>query len=88
MSNAKHIRREILEINTASLSINSVDLEEKVCEALSMTGTKVKLGDLEVCDRMKKKDRVVIKLQNRKQTKNVIFKQKEFKPKEENLLAL
>ena len=87
MNNAKYIRREILEINTVSLSINSVDVEEKVCEALSMTATKVKLGDLEVCLRMKKKNRVVIKLQNRKQTNNVIFKQKEFKSKEENLLV-
>ena len=52
-----------------------------------MTATKVKLGDLEVCHRMKKKNRVVIKLQNRKQTNNVIFKQKEFKSKEENLLV-
>ena len=87
MNNAKYIRREILEINTVSLSINSVDVEEKVCEALSMTATKVKLGDLEVCHRMKKNNRVVIKLQNRKQTNNVIFKQKEFKSKEENLLV-
>ena len=87
MNNAKYIRREILEINTVSLSINSVDVEEKVCKALSMTATKVKLGDLEVSHRMKKKNRVVIKLQNRKQTNNVIFKQKEFKSKEENLLV-
>ena len=41
-------------LNTLHL-INNVDLEEKFCKALSLTGTKVKLDDLDACHRMKKK---------------------------------
>ena len=66
LSNAQYIRREVLEKNRVPHSINNVDLEEKVCEALSLTGTKVKPDNLDACHRMKKKDKVIIKFKNRK----------------------
>ena len=88
MSNAQYIRREMLDINPVSHSKNNVDLEEKVCKALSLTGTKVKPDDLDACHRMKKKDKVIIKFKNRKQRKDVIFKRKELKSKGDDLLAL
>ena len=78
----------MLEINLVPHSINNVDLEEKVCEALSLTGTKVKPDDLDACHRMKKKDNVIIKFKNRKQTDDVIFKRKELKSKGNDLVAL
>ena len=53
-SNAPYIRREMLVINPVPNSINNVDFEEKVCKALSLTGTKVKPEDLDACNRMKK----------------------------------
>lgn len=37
----------MLEINLIPHSINNANLEEKVCKALSLTGTKVKLEDLD-----------------------------------------
>ena len=74
LSNAQYIRREMLETNLVPHSINNVDLEEKDCEALSLTDTKVKPDDLDACHRMKKKDKVIIKFKNRKQRHNVIFK--------------
>ena len=37
---------------------------------------------------MKKKDKVIIKLKNRKQRKDVIFKGKELKSKEDDIVAL
>ena len=77
----------MLEINPVPHSINNVDLEEKVCEVLSLTGTKVKPDDLDACHRMKKKDKV-IKFKNRKQRNDVIFNRKELKSKEDDLLAL
>ena len=46
----------MVEVNPVLHSINNVDLEEKVCEVLSLTGTKVKPVDLDPCYRMKKKD--------------------------------
>ena len=74
LSNAQYIRREMLEINPVLHSINNVDLEEKVCDALSLTGTKIKPDDLDACHRMKKKDKAIIKFKNRKQRNDVIFK--------------
>ena len=75
LSNAQDTRREILEINPVPYLINNADLEEKVCKALSLTGTKVKLDDIDACHRMKKKDKVIIiKFKNRKQRNDVIFK--------------
>ena len=66
----------MLDINPVPHPINNVALEDKVCKTLSLTGTKVRLGDLDVCRRMKKKDQVIIKFKNRKQRNVVIFKQK------------
>ena len=56
----------MLEIDPVPHSINNVDLEEKVCEALPLTGTKVKPNDLDPYHRMKKKDKVIIKFKNSK----------------------
>ena len=78
----------MLEINPVPLSINNVDLEGKVCEALSLTGTKVKPDDLDACHRMKKKDKVIIRFKNRKQRNDVIFKRKGLKTKGDDLIAL
>ena len=41
LNNAQYIRRDMLELNPIPHSINNFDLEEKVCEALSFTGTKL-----------------------------------------------
>ena len=88
MSNAQYIRKEMLEINPVPLSINNDDLEEKVCKALSLSGTKVKPDDLDACHRMKKKDKVIIRFKNRKQRNDVIFKRKGLKTKGDDLIAL
>ena len=67
----------MLEINHVPHSIDNVEIEEKVCEALPLTRTKVKLDDLDACHRMKKEDKVIIKFKNRKQRNDVILKRKE-----------
>ena len=78
----------MLEINPVPHSVNNADLEEKGCEALSLTGTEVKLDDPDACRRMKKKDKVITKFKNRKQRNNAIFKRKKLKSKRDDLLAL
>ena len=88
LSNAQYIRKEMLEINPVPHSINNADLEEKVCEALPLTGTKGKPDDLDACHRMKKKGKVIIKFKNRKQRNDVIFKREELKSEGDDLLAL
>ena len=74
LSNAQYMRREILEINPVLPSVKNDDLEEKVCDDLSLTGTKVRSNDLDACHRIKKKVKVIIKFKYRKQRGNVIFK--------------
>ena len=75
----------MVEVNPVPHSINNADLEEKVCEALCLTGNKGKPDDLDTCHRMKKKDQVIIKFKNRKQRNDVILKPKELKTKGDDL---
>ena len=72
MSNVQYTRRKMLEMNPVPHSISNIDLEEKVCEALPLTGTKVKLEDLDAFHRMKKIEKVIIKFRNRKQRNELI----------------
>ena len=41
----------MLEINPVLHSINSVDLEERVCKTLPLTGAKVNSDDLGACQK-------------------------------------
>ena len=47
LNNAKHVRRETIEINPIPQSIPNTDLENKVCQALSLTSTTVTPDDLQ-----------------------------------------
>ena len=78
----------MLKINLIPHWINNIDLGEKVCIGPFLTGTKVKLDDLDACHRMKMNDNAINKFKNRKQRIYMIFKQKEFKSKGDDLLAL
>ena len=51
-------------------------LEQSVCQALSLKGTSVEPDDLQACHRMRKKDRVIIKLKCRKQKHHVLLNHK------------
>ena len=53
-----------------------------------MTGTKDNPDDLDACQRMRNKDKVIIKFKNWKQRNDVIFQQKELKSKGDDPLAL
>ena len=43
----------MIEINLVPEDIQDMQLEESVCQALSLTGTAVSAGDLEVYSRMR-----------------------------------
>ena len=81
LSNGQYIRGEMLGIYLVSHSINTVDLEEKVCEALPVTDTEVKPDDLDACHRTKK-------FKNRKQRNDVILEGKELKSKGDGIVGL
>ena len=88
LNNAQYIRREMLEINPVPQSISNDELEQSVCHVLSLTGTTVKPDDIQVCHRMKNKEKVIIKFKDRKQRNEVMFKRKELKSKTAELRAL
>ena len=66
LNNAQYLRRETIKINPIPQSIPNTDLENKVCQALSLTGTTVTTDDLQACHRMKNKEKVMVKFKDRK----------------------
>ena len=67
LNNAQYVRRETIEINPIPQSIPNTDLENKVCQVLSLTGTTVTPDNLQACHRMKNKEKVIVKFKDRKQ---------------------
>ena len=59
----------MVEINPVPEDIQDMQLEESICQALSLTGTPVSAGDLEACHRMRRRDRVIVKFSSGKKKK-------------------
>ena len=51
----------MMKVNPFPKDIQDMQLEESLCQALSLNSTSVSLDDLEVCHRMRQKDRVIVK---------------------------
>ena len=66
LNNAQYVRRETIEINPIPQSIPNTDLENKICPAISLTGTTITHDDLQVCHLMKNKEKVMVKFKGRK----------------------
>ena len=49
LNTAQYVRRETIEINPIPQSMPSADLENKVCQVLSLTGMTVTPEDLQAC---------------------------------------
>ena len=77
VSNSQYHRRETLEINPAPSAIQDNVLEEKVCQALSLTGINVSPDELHSCHRLNKKYRVIVKFKCRKHRQNVLYNGKD-----------
>ena len=78
----------MLEVNPVPQSITNDQLEQGVCRALSLTGTTIKLDDIQACHRIKNKEKVIFKFKDRKQRNEVVFKRKELKSKTADLRTL
>ena len=65
-----------------------MQLEEWICQTLSLTGAPVSAGDLEACHRMRRRDRVVVKFSSRRKRTDVIFKKKSLNGKSDELKNL
>ena len=81
LNNAQYNRRETLEINPVPSDIADDVLEQSVCQALSLTGISVEPDDVQVCHRMRKNDRVLIKLKCRKQKHRILSNRKTLQKK-------
>ena len=56
LDSSQYLRREIIEINPVPEDIQDMQVEESICQALSLTDTPVSTGDLEACHRMRQRD--------------------------------
>ena len=88
MDSSQYLRREMIEINPVPEDIQDMQLEESICQALSLTGTPVSAGDLEACHRMRRRDRVIVKFSSRKKRNDVIFKKKSLNGESDELKNL
>ena len=77
LNNAQYVRRETIEINPIPQSIPTTDLENKICQVLSLTGTTVTSDNLQACHSMKNKEKVIVKFKDRKERNKVVFIWKE-----------
>ena len=66
VTNAQYHQWELVEVNPVPPSISDKELEVNICQALSLTGYEVKPDDLQTCDRLKKKESVIVKFKCRK----------------------
>ena len=69
LDSSQYLRREMIEINLVPEDIQDSQLEESICQALSLSGTPVSAGDLEACHRMRRRDQVIVKFSSRKKKK-------------------
>ena len=88
LDNAQYLRREMTEISPVPLEVSNNELEKLVCKALSLTGNGVYPDDLEACDRLNKKENVIIEFKSRKLKCKVINNRKIMKDKSKELNKL
>ena len=55
VTNAQYHQRELVKVNPVPPSISNDELELNICQALSLTGHKVKPDNLQACHGLKKK---------------------------------
>ena len=73
LDSSQYLRREMIELNPISTSIDDNELETKICKVLSMTaGTNITSSMLQRCHRLTKKNVVIVKFNDRKVRQNVI----------------
>ena len=63
----------MIEINPVPEDIQDMQLEESICQALSLNGTPASTGDLEACYRMRQRDQVIIKFSSKKKKEMTLF---------------
>ena len=85
---SQYHRREILGVSPVPSDISNDVLENRICQALSLTGQKVSPNDLQACHRMKRKNYVIVKFKCRKLRNRVLTCRKSLADKSESLKEL
>ena len=88
LNSSQYHRREILELSPIPSDIPNDVLEDRICDALSLTGEEVSPADLQACHRMKKKNFVIVKFKCRKLRNKVLSSRKKLADKSEALQNL
>ena len=88
LNSSQYNRRQMIEINPISPSISDANLEQSVCDALSLIGSKISPENLQSCHRMKKADTVIVLFKDRKLRNKVYFNRNNLKGKEARLKEL
>ena len=71
-ANAQYSRRECLEITGISSSVSDKDVEEVVCQAITIAGVDITADDIEDCYRVGSKGQTIIKFGKRKVSRQVL----------------
>ena len=87
LNSSQYHRRQMIEINPISPSISDANLEQSVCDALSLIGSKISPENLQSCHRMKA-DTVFVLFKDRKLCNKVYFNRNNLKGKEAKLKEL
>ena len=72
----QYSRRNCIEIVGIPESVSDNDLEMKTCEILEAIGVNIEADNIEACHRLKKKNRTIVKVVNRKVITDILFKRK------------
>ena len=88
LDNAQYNKRETLEINLVPSDIADDVLKQSMRQALSLTGIPVESNDLQACQRMRKRDQVIIKFKCRKQKHRVLSNRKTLQNKSLDLNSI
>ena len=67
VTDSQYSRQETIKLNPVPAEIDEDVLEDSICKTMSLTGVNVVLEDLQVCHRMKRSDRIIVKFKCRKQ---------------------
>ena len=78
-ANVQYSRRDTIEVIGIPSSIRDKDLEDKVRNIFGEIGVNVNERDIQVCHRLREKDRTIVKFVNRKDCTNILRVKKDLK---------
>ena len=85
---SQYLRNRQIEVHNVPEDVDNTALPEKVCEAISLTGSVVTPNHLDKCHRLSNNSSVILEFNTRKDRDNILFNRKSLKNKQEELAAI